>query len=752
MAVLETAPTVSRLDIFWETSTSGLLSDLNTAISEGTTGAVAINDFNFVAFEDALPDTTNTDPITGLPASPTELIDNGTNTFSFLDNSNQIIVPDELPKMIVTDNANNTLNDGTNPGKFILLDQGSGEYKLRLAANQYFYYENPNGSFGGRNEFNFEFIVKVGGITTELYPNIQTELQNVAPIINLPTDPVTGLPDIDPIKYTDTRILDLLDNENGSKDPNVINGVAQFRKGLTFSISNISGPTGQTPASSTYGFTLTPQAPTNGQVTIDQPAKSTTGTPNPNEESNFGYYTYDVTATDEGGMSTTVSITSTIGIPNMVNHFQGVNKTLQQADGAVDFFVDSLTNLNSTAVIPASHQIGYTTTNLGYLNPVDGDVCPIGSANDSKYYARAAEAKPITAPSSTFFVYFRLSESSFGAAGPRIGGTYAAIEYRAIGATTWSIATDVFGNQCVFDNLYENFINGAGQTTLAGMTAENSGVYPNQLQIQNEDRTISGSIGSGNQGPLNPGFTISMPGGRVFVLNDTGEYRIASGNVYNNYNAFTIAGGAQCNDTPDTETNVQYSIGDFANVPLLSAGDIRGTGIIPQTQNIYQYSIGVWAEGSATCGTGTFEPSGVSFYSACPITRYLFTPNETLVSGSQPGGVNNEIFDLWDNENLTGRFTSSANVPQTGTIANPFYTRIARADGTNPEGTRNGTYLLVYPGPSGEPEILGPCLDSEQSSSSSSSNSGSGTGTNVGGEGSDDLPDLDNPPDFDNIQ
>ena len=197
---------------------------------------------------------------------------------------------------------------------------------------------------------------------------------------------------------------------------------------------------------------------------------------------------------------------------------------------------------------------------------------------------------------------------------------------------------------------------------------------------------------------------------------------------------------------------MEYSIGDFANVPTSGALQIRGTGISVQSQNIYQYNIGIWAQGSATCGTGTFEPTGVSFYSACPITRYLFTSNETLVSGGLPGGADNEIFDLWDNENLTGKFTSSANVPQGGTIANPFYTRIARADGTNPEGTRNGTYLLVYPGPSGEPEILGPCLDSEQSSSSSSSNSGSGTGTNVGGEGSDDLPDLDNPPDFDNIQ
>ena len=740
LAVLETAPTVSRLDIFWETTTSGLLSDLNTAINEGTTGAVAIDDFDFVAFENALPQGTTQDPITGLPASPTDLIVNGQqNSFCFIDNSNQTIVPQSV-LMIVTDNMQppNTLNNGTNVGKFELIPvSGGSRFQLRLSPNEYFYYEGN--TFAGRNTFNFKFIVTTsGGITTELFPDlgISTVLQNVAPIINLPT--------IDPIKYTDTRILDLLDNENGSKDPN------QFRKGLTFSISNISGPTGQTPTSSTYGFTLTPQAPTNGQVTIDQPAKSTTGTPNANEESNFGYYTYDVTATDEGGMSTTVSLTATIGIPNMVDHFN-LNKNLQQGDGAVEFFADNLTNLNSTAVIPAAFQVGYTTTNLGYSNPVEGDVCTTG-VNDSKYFARAAQAKPITAPSSTFFVYFKLSEASFGTAGPRIGGTYAAIEYRAIGATTWSIATDVFGNQCIFDNLYENFVNGAGQTTLAGMTSEGSGVYPNQLQMQNEDRSQSSSIGSGNQLPNNPGFTLSIAGGRVFVLNDTGEYRIASGNVYNNYNAFTLAGGAQCNDTPTLETNVKYSIGDFANVPTFGAFGIRTT-FPQQIQNVYEYIISQWAQGTATCGTGTFQPNqALSFYSACPLTRYLFTPNETLVSGGQPGGVNNEIFDLWDNENLTGRFTSSSNVPQTGTIANPFYARIARADGSNPEGTRDGTYLLVYPGPSGEPEILGPCFDTEQSSSSSSSNSGSGTGTDAGGEGSDNLPDLDNPPDFTDIQ
>ena len=726
LAVLETTPTVSKLDIFWETSTSGLVSDLNTAVNEGTTGAVAIDDFDFVAFENALPEGTIQDPITGASANPTDLINNSTNSFAFIDNSNQTIIPQSVV-MIVTDNANNTLNDGVNTGKFVLISAGSGRYKLRLATGEYFYYEGT--TFGGRNTFNFEFIVTdSNNDTTTLYPDlgILTELQNVAPVVNLPT--------IDPIKYTDTKILDLLNNENGSKDP------TQFRKNLIFSISNISGPSGQTPTSSTYGFTLntTSSTPTNGQVSIDQPAKSTTGTPNAGEESNFGYYTYDVTVTDEGGMSTTVSLTATIGIPNMVDHFQNVSKILEQANGSVEFFADSLTNLNSTAVIPSNYQVGYTTTNLGYLNPVDGNVCTTG-VNDAKYFARAAEAKPITAPSSTFYVYFKLLEASFGTANPRIGGTYAAIEYRAIGASTWSIATDAFGNQCVFDNLYENKVTSTGQVVLAGMTEEDQGNYPNQLRMNNIDSSQS------NPGSIPGGFILSRFGGRVFALNDTGEYRIASGNVYNNYSAFLLSGGKQCNDTPDLETNVEYYIGDLANVPTGSSNQIRGQLLIGSVQNIYEYSIGAWAQGTATCGTGTFQATGVSFYSACPVTRYLFAPNETIVSGGSTGGDDNAIFSLWDNDNLTGKFTSSTNVPQTGTIANPFYTRIARADGNNPEGTRDGTYLLVYPGSSGGPEILNPCFDSEQANSSSSSDSGTGTGTDTGGEGGDDLPDLDGP-------
>lgn len=505
-------------------------------------------------------------------------------------------------------------------------------------------------------------------------------------------------------------------------------------------------PTGQQPPvpnNPNYGLSVQTysQTPNNGEVTVVQPGKGL-----PISEPNFGYITYDVTATDEGGMSSTETITTTIGIPNMVNYFQNVGRTIEMASGGVDFFVDSLTNLNSTAVIPSSFQQGYTTSGLTYSNEVSGLVCAAGDNNDARYYARASQAKPITAPSSTFYVHFSIQMTEQN----EDGGTYAAIEHRDIGSSTWNVATDVFGNPCIFDNEYRFLKDATGATVLFGMYAEDDrNVYENQIykSIVNLEFTGVPNPNDPNSEPAPTPF-LTPRCARIFVLNDTGEYRIASGNVYNSYKAFNAigtppnrTGTAVCGDTPEFSTNVEYKIGDFANVPLIDS-TLRGFQPIGQQSNIYAYEITAWAQGTPTCGTGTFMATGVVFYSASPSARYLFAPNTT--SGL---GVGNEIFDLWDNTNLTGKFESSTNVPQNGTIANPYYTRVRRADGNNPEQTRDGTYLLVYPDPNGDPAILGPCLDTQQSNSSSSSDDGTGTGTGPGGDDSGDLPDLDGPPD-----
>ena len=55
LAVYETEPTESLLEIYWETTTAGLIVDLNTAISSGSGGASSFENVNWEFKEDFLP-------------------------------------------------------------------------------------------------------------------------------------------------------------------------------------------------------------------------------------------------------------------------------------------------------------------------------------------------------------------------------------------------------------------------------------------------------------------------------------------------------------------------------------------------------------------------------------------------------------------------------------------------------------------------------------------------------------------------
>ncbi len=57
LAIYETEPVESLLDIYWETSTSGLIVDLNTAVASGSGGATAFKDVNWDFNEDDTPHT-----------------------------------------------------------------------------------------------------------------------------------------------------------------------------------------------------------------------------------------------------------------------------------------------------------------------------------------------------------------------------------------------------------------------------------------------------------------------------------------------------------------------------------------------------------------------------------------------------------------------------------------------------------------------------------------------------------------------
>jgi hypothetical protein len=54
LAVMETDGVNSNLDIFWETTSEGLITELNQAVLGGTADAVSLSGFNASIFKESL--------------------------------------------------------------------------------------------------------------------------------------------------------------------------------------------------------------------------------------------------------------------------------------------------------------------------------------------------------------------------------------------------------------------------------------------------------------------------------------------------------------------------------------------------------------------------------------------------------------------------------------------------------------------------------------------------------------------------
>ena len=698
LAILETSPTVSRIDIFWETTSSGLISDLNTAIEEGVGGATQIDGFDFY-----LPESLE---------QGESVIDNTNGFFTFRNENGDDIAPNDVD-MLVLDLAN---NDVTN--RFTLEQGGVGMY---LRTNDYFYFEGPDKD--KLNEFKFEFKVTTPGpVTNQLEAKGTSSnplrVTNVKPIINIPGD--IGIAK----SYTATTLLSLLENFNGSADPER----KRILKGWT--ISNITAPSSQD-FETEFRLNTAGQLYKNGNewsaINVYQASK---GRNSKEGQANFGTYSYTLTAEDEGGATTSVVITQDIGIPNIVDYMSLIQRgNVVQADGAVEFFVEELSSLDSTNVIPQDMQIGYTTDGLTYDNEIKGPVCESGDTNDSVYYARAYKSKPQKNPSSTFYVYTRLQQWNRSADQTELtsAGVYAAIEFRENSSDSWVLAKDIFGRNCIYANRTTNEVRSTGDVILAGMTEEdkNDTKFVNRLGVLNITEISSSTFKEGDVKETTSGFAamLETPAGRVFALNQPGEYRIAWGNLYNSYNAFTFVHGVNCNQVPTPETNITYEIGDFTNVSANSI--LRNFSLYPG--NVYTYQAEAWqatGEEGPSCSTGVFRPT-LTYYSASPFARYLFAKNTTQIDTGNESDTTtysepDQIFGLFVDPLLT----SPAQILRiAGT--EEMHTRIKLAN-SNPESTRDGTYLIKTT--KNSMQIVGPCLDTPDTTSS-----GSGSGGKKGG-------------------
>ena len=258
LAIAETDPVVSNLDIYWETSTTGLISDLNTLIGQNNVGAYAFFNVNYLQYEGQNPNGSGTDP--GALTSPYV-----TDWFYPVDYTGQ-----PLTTPIVTLANVKTANDIDISSKFSLVNSGY-TWKIKISAvagNEFLY--NP---IINENQFIFTFNIVASGVSNQLI--INGSLNNNSPIITTYTlnQVYSGIP----INY---QITNTALGKNGSYSS------ATNLLGLTWSFDD--GTSVKTFGTSPNTFTLTINA--SGIITLSS------GTP-------IELITLNIKLTDSGGLS-----------------------------------------------------------------------------------------------------------------------------------------------------------------------------------------------------------------------------------------------------------------------------------------------------------------------------------------------------------------------------------------------------------------------------------------------------------------
>jgi hypothetical protein len=166
LAVYETKPIESKLDIYWETSTTGLISDLNIAIDENSAFSVS----NIVGW---------TFFLTEANGPGTDVSGAG---FYFTDIAGAPITPTSVTiESVLTSTSVNVTS------KFLVENiPGGNRYRIRTTTGSYFYY-------GGPESYTFTIKATVGSpIATGTFAIENNNLTNIAPAItNKPVGTIT---------------------------------------------------------------------------------------------------------------------------------------------------------------------------------------------------------------------------------------------------------------------------------------------------------------------------------------------------------------------------------------------------------------------------------------------------------------------------------------------------------------------------------------------------------------------------------
>tara|TARA_R110000751_G_scaffold87893_9_gene174014 strand:- start:4512 stop:8807 length:4296 start_codon:yes stop_codon:yes gene_type:complete len=416
LAIYETEPEVSRLDIFWETSTSGLISDLNTAVATDTGGVQSTLAFAFDLKED---------DVSGTVVSGGSLF-YGADVVGLRINDARILgwdgaeVDPSVGSWVVTNGAGTIITS-----RFTLIEAGDGSaltpYEYTLQTNDTFYY-GPLAATEETYSFSFTYTISAVDYTP---PVLSGSLGNISPTIDgvCPRGLVAAIPSLPTV----TTLTGL----NGSAD------LTRNTANLTWSI--VSQTQGGVPVSI---FTMT---------TISDQGVITAAT---------GAATYIVVArvTDAGGLTADCTLNITLGQPEIPGIFVQTSPPMNDGDGSRYYFSPNYTNLDTAGPISSwvygASLISPTTSNSSlYCTPPQ-----VGNYT----FIRDKQLAGLGIGEGAFYVQFLGESSNTGiAAAIWVNST---VEYRASSASPWTVAIDV-------DNSL------IGVSTTSNYTGEFDGTY-----------------------------------------------------------------------------------------------------------------------------------------------------------------------------------------------------------------------------------------------------------------------------------
>jgi hypothetical protein len=206
LSVAETKPFDSKLDIYWETSTVGIISELNELIDKGTQGATEMSSETLSLSEGK----NNTTPVVVI------------NDMTFYDDIGNVVVlsPEEVELTSVVNLAGDNITS-----KFTIQETSDeGIFEIIANASSYFTYQSPL----TKNQYKFT-ITSSSGIPniTQDY-EVDLTLTNVAPSITSPSPGSSFTFN----ENTGTQTITTFAGVNGSADP------SSNQLGLSWSLVN----------------------------------------------------------------------------------------------------------------------------------------------------------------------------------------------------------------------------------------------------------------------------------------------------------------------------------------------------------------------------------------------------------------------------------------------------------------------------------------------------------------------------------